>query len=55
MIKYYCDICRKEISYRTVFYNTLAKNSVLEELNFECCKDCLNKLKSYIKEISSNE
>lgn len=55
MIKYYCDICKKEISNSKLYVTYIAKDNLKYEKRFECCLGCIEKINNYIKEITKDE
>lgn len=55
MIKYYCDICKKEISYSTLYVTHIAKDNLKYERRLECCLDCIKKIDGYIRGITKYE
>ncbi len=57
MVKYYCDMCGKEVSFRDDFYNL--KISKVEDLynrlNKDICEDCYMKIKKIVlKDVEHN-
>lgn len=48
MVKYYCDICEKEIFFKDDIYN-LKFTKDYESKNYDICEDCYNKILEIIK------
>lgn len=55
MIKYYCDICKKEVPYIALYSNYIAKGDTKNERRIECCEDCTKKIDTYIRGITNKE
>lgn len=54
MIKYYCDICKKDmINERKITLEIRTGNNYLERRK-EICKDCMNRINTYIDRILRN-
>ena len=54
MIKYYCDICKKDMTNkRKITLEIRTGNDVLERRK-EICKDCMTRINTYIDRILRN-
>lgn len=54
MIKYYCDICKKDMTYeRKITLEIRTGNDTLERRK-EICKDCMTRINTYIDRILRN-
>ena len=51
VVKYYCDICKREILFREDFYNLkISKENIYNEsINKDICEDCYSKIMNLIK------
>ena len=56
MIKYYCDICKREIFSCEDFYNLkISKENIYNEsINKDICEDCYSKIMDLIKNKKQN-
>lgn len=55
MIKYYCDICKKDMTNeRKITLEIRTGNDYLERQE-EICKDCMGRIKTYIDNISKEQ
>lgn len=53
MIRYFCDLCGKELRYSYICIINSGLGS--SEKQFECCEECSNRIKSYIDSILKHE
>ena len=51
VVKYYCDICEREILFRGNFYNLKIskENNSYDSINKDICEDCYSKIINLIK------
>jgi len=56
VVKYYCDMCGKEVSFRDDFYNLkISKIDVYGGLDKDICEDCYMKIKKIVlKDVERN-
>lgn len=51
MIRYYCDICKKDITDEKMYTLTATTGIGFTEVRKTLCKDCLRRINTYIDRI----